>query len=202
MRRLFHVLFTALAIVSLIWGIGLARFVATLPADVSDDRTRTDAIVVLTGGRDRLATGLSLLRKDYAARLLISGVAEGITIDRLLDQLGMSGYPPELRPRIALGHKAASTVQNAREAAEWCREEGFHSIRLVTAAYHMKRSLLEFQRVMPEVRILPHPVFPDAVKQGQWWKYPGTLLLMTREYSKFLIASLAHMLGMTTEGFS
>jgi hypothetical protein len=55
---------------------------------------------------------------------------------------------------------------------------------------------------MPGVRILPHPVFPDAVKQGQWWKYPGTLLLMTREYSKFLIASLAQMMGMTTEEFS
>ncbi len=202
MRRLLHTLSAAIGIAALVWAIGLVRFVATLPAEIADDHTRTDAIVVLTGGRDRLATGLTLLQGDYAPRLLISGVAEGITIDRLLEQLGMTGYPAALRPRVTLGHRATSTVQNAREAADWCREEGFHSIRLVTAAYHMKRSLLEFQRTMPGVRILPHPVFPEAVKQGQWWKYPGTLLLMTREYSKFLIASLAHMLGMTTEGFS
>ncbi len=202
MRRLFNTLLVAFGIAVLVWTIGLARFVATLPADVSADRTRADAIVVLTGGSDRLATGLKLLREDYASRLFISGVAEGISTDRLLEQLGLGDYPADLRPRVALGHKATSTARNARETADWCREEGIHSIRLVTAAYHMKRSLLEFQRVMPGVRILPHPVFPDAVKQGQWWKYPGTLLLMTREYSKFLIASLAQMMGMTTEEFS
>jgi uncharacterized SAM-binding protein YcdF (DUF218 family) len=202
MKRLAHALFVIVGIVFAIWAIGLVRFAATLPGGVADDHTRTDAIVVLTGGSDRLATGLHLLEEDFAPRLLISGVAEAVTTDRLLEQLAMQGFPAELRPRIFLGRRATSTVQNAQETADWCREEGIRSIRLVTAAYHMKRSLLEFKQLMPGLQIVPHPVFPNAVKQGQWWKYPGTLLLMTREYTKFVIASLAHMFGMTTEDFS
>ena len=202
MKRLAHALLVIVGIAFAIWAIGLVRFAATLPGGVADDHTRTDAIVVLTGGSDRLATGLHLLEDDFAPRLLISGVAETVTTDRLLEQLAMQGFPADLRPRISLGRRATSTVQNAQETADWCREEGIRSIRLVTAAYHMKRSLLEFKQLMPGLQIVPHPVFPNAVKQGQWWKYPGTLLLMTREYTKFVIASLAHMFGMTTEDFS
>ena len=202
MRRLLNTLLIGLSIAFLVWAIGLVRFIGTLPEDVGGDRTRTDAIVVLTGGSDRLATGLRLLREDYASRLLISGVAEGLSTDRLLEQLGMPDYPTPLRAQIALGHKATNTVQNATETADWCRQEGIRSIRLVTAAYHMKRSLLEFLRVMPKVRIFAHPVFPGTVKQSEWWKYPGTLLLLTREYTKFLVASLVHMFGLTTEEFS
>ncbi len=202
MKRLAHALFVVFAIGLAIWAIGLVRFAATLPGDVADDHTRTDAIVVLTGGSDRLATGFHLLEDDFAPRLLISGVPESVTTDRLLEQIGLPNFPTSLRSRVSLGRRATSTVQNAQETADWCREEGIRSIRLVTAAYHMKRSLLEFKQLMPSLQIVPHPVFPNAVKQGQWWKYPGTLLLMTREYTKFVIASLAHMFGMTTEDFT
>ncbi|MGE4529167.1 MAG: YdcF family protein [Rhodospirillaceae bacterium] len=202
MRRAARTLSVAIVIALVLWALGLVRFVATMPGAVSDNRTRTDAIVVLTGGSDRLSTGLKLLREDYAGRLLISGVAETLTLDRLLEQQNLADYPAKLRARVSLGHMATNTVQNAFETAAWCREEGVRSIRLVTAGYHMKRSLLELQHAMPDVRIIPHPVFPDAVKQGQWWKYPGTLLLMAREYSKFLVASLVHMFGLTSEEFS
>ncbi|MBN2751195.1 MAG: YdcF family protein [Rhodospirillaceae bacterium] len=199
MKRPMHAVLAAILIALGLWALGLVRFIATLPSDVTDNRTRTDAIVVLTGGSDRLATGLRLLREDYAGRLLISGVAESLSTDRLLEQLGLADYPADLRHRIVLGHTATNTIQNAQETADWCRQEGVRSIRLVTAAYHMNRSLLELQRTMPGVRIISHPVFPDAVKQGQWWKYPGTLLLLAREYSKFLAANLIHMFGLTPE---
>ncbi len=202
MIRMLHALLVIGVLALAIWAIGLVRFVATLPDEVADDHTRTDAIVVLTGGADRLATGFTLLRRDLAGRLFISGVGESASLERVLEQVGVPNYPQGLRGRIALGHKATNTVQNAQETADWCREEGIRSIRLVTASYHMKRSLLEFQQVMPGLQIVPHPVFPHAVKQGQWWKYPGTLLLMTREYTKFVVASLAHMFGVTAGEFS
>jgi len=63
-------------------------------------------------------------------------------------------------------------------------------MRLVTAAYHMPRSLLEMHDIMPEVKIVPHPVFPDHVKQDEWWAWPGTAALTASEYNKFLIAWL------------
>jgi uncharacterized SAM-binding protein YcdF (DUF218 family) len=66
------------------------------------------------------------------------------------------------------------------------RREGFASLRLVTASYHMRRALLEFRRILPDTAIVAHPVFPDAFKREQWWRWPGTAHLLAVEYSKYL----------------
>ena len=52
---------------------------------------------------------------------------------------------------------------NAEETAAWMAEGDRTSLRLVTAAYHMPRSLALFRRLMPDTKILPHPVFPESV---------------------------------------
>src|SRR5262249_34733252 len=75
------------------------------------------------------------------------------------------------------------------------RDEGYSSLRLVTASYHMRRSLLEFHRAMPEVTMIPHPVFPEGFRAGEWWRWPGTLNLLISEYSKFLAAVVRQALG-------
>src|ERR1700736_5683632 len=74
---------------------------------------------------------------------------------------------------VVLGHRAVDTLGNAGETAQWMRQQGFHSLRLVTAWYHMRRSLLEFELAMPEIEIVPHPVFPDQVAHEHWWARPG-----------------------------
>ena len=58
----------------------------------------------------------------------------------------------------------------------------------------MRRSLLEFRSAMPAARIVPHPVFPLAVKQAQWWRWPGTAELIASEYNKYLLALVRHLL--------
>src|SRR3546814_12347328 len=75
---------------------------------------------------------------------------------------------------------------NAEEAAEWMRERGFHSLRLVTAHYHMPRSRRLFVHAMPGVTIVPHPVFPAAVRADSWWRWPGTTRLLAQAYVKYL----------------
>jgi hypothetical protein len=52
----------------------------------------------------------------------------------------------------------------------------------------MPRSLLEFSRAMPEMRIIANPVFPENVKQERWWAWPGTAMLILAEYTKYLLA--------------
>jgi hypothetical protein len=59
----------------------------------------------------------------------------------------------------------------------------------------MRRSLLEFHRAMPHVTMIPHPVFPEGFRAGEWWRWPGTLNLLISEYTKFLAAGLSQMLG-------
>jgi uncharacterized SAM-binding protein YcdF (DUF218 family) len=165
---------------------GFVGFVASLPDRVADPATRTDAIVVLTGGTGRVGTGLRLLESGRADKLFVSGVYKGVDVSELLR---VSQQAPDwLACCVTLGYQAETTHGNALESARWVRRNGFASVRLVTAAYHMPRSLLEFRRRMPRVTIVPHPVFPKHVKQDAWWRSPGSANLLVGEYAKYLVA--------------
>jgi uncharacterized SAM-binding protein YcdF (DUF218 family) len=63
---------------------------------------------------------------------------------------------------------------------------------LVTANYHMPRSILEFSRAMPNVTIIPNAVFPVNFKRENWWMWPGSASLVIGEYTKFLLAWIRH----------
>ncbi len=172
------------------WGYGLVRFAEAIPETVADADTPTDAIVVLTGGSERLSTGLRLLADGKAGKVFVSGVHESVDIAELLKTAG--NPPEELEPRVETGHGAQDTAGNAVETAAWMRDHGYRSLRLVTASYHMPRSLLEFRFALPEATVVPHPVFPGHVKRERWWLWPGTTALIIGEYHKFLLAWLDH----------
>lgn len=172
------------------WLIGFFWFAADVPDQLSDVTTPTDAIVVLTGGSERLDAGLGLLRQKMARKLFVSGVYHGVDVGELLRLSRQK--PEELECCVVLGHTADNTAGNAVETAAWMRAEGYHSLRLVTANYHMRRSLAEFRHAMPDAKIIPHPVFPDKVKHEQWWLWPGTAHLIATEYTKYLAAQLRH----------
>ena len=165
-----------------IWLAGLVWF-ATPPASESQ-AVSTDAIVVLTGGSARIQSGITLLREDKGRKLFVSGVGQQVDID---DVLRVSGNSPDWTLCcVVLGHEADNTHGNAKETARWMRTQGFHSLRLVTSWYHMPRSLLEFDRALPDIDIVAHPVFPDQVKQEHWWARRGTAALLVGEYVKYL----------------
>ncbi|MDP6351271.1 MAG: YdcF family protein [Alphaproteobacteria bacterium] len=170
------------------WLAGLADFADSVAKEPQPPLTRTDAIVVLTGGSERIATGLGLLRDGHARKLFISGVYRGVDVSRLLHAAEQAGQ--QFADRITLGHTADDTLGNARETATWMAEQGFESVRLVTAAYHMPRSLIEFRHAMPGIELVPHPVFPPNVRLDDWWRWPGTTVLLASEYTKYLLSRL------------
>ena len=172
--------------VALVWGCGLLWFATLLPTQVADPESRTDAIVVLTGGSDRLNAALDLLAAQKADKLFVSGVYRGVDVRQLLDLFQQA--PQDLSCCVFLGYEADNTEGNATETAEWIAAQGARSLRLVTANYHMPRSLLEFRRQMPTVQIVPHPVFPEPFRHDDWWLWPGSSWLLVSEYSKFLVA--------------
>lgn len=191
LRRLLTIAVVAVGLaLTAVWAVGLVRFAEAIPDRVIDTETRTDAIVVLTGGSERLVTGVQLLAENKAGVVFVSGVHPGVDLQELLK---VSGQPtPDVKRHIETGHGAQDTAGNAAETAAWVRGHGYRSVRLVTASYHMPRSLLEFRRAMPEVAVIPHPVFPGHVKQHHWWRWPGTTALIVGEYTKFLWAWLDH----------
>src|SRR6516164_3760237 len=168
-----------------LWVAGFIWFAA--PPSPENETAPTDAIVVLTGGRLRLQSGMDLLRAGKGRKLFVSGVNQAVDLEELL---GVSGNADWASCCTALGHDADNTLGNARETAQWMRQQGFSSLRLVTAWYHMPRSLLELDRAMPEVEIIAHPVFPDDVSQEHWWASRSTVLLLASEYGKYLGALL------------
>jgi len=165
-----------------LWVAGFIWFAT--PPSPENEAVSTDAIVVLTGGRLRLQSGMDLLRDGKGRKLFVSGVNQQVDLDALLRA---SGNAPEWASCCtSVGHDADNTLGNARETAQWMRQQGFNSLRLVTAWYHMPRSLLELDRAMPGIAIIAHPVFPDEVKREHWWKSPAAMLLLAGEYGKYL----------------
>ena len=61
-------------------------------------------------------------------------------------------------------------------------EEGYLSLRLVTGWYHMRRSLLESGRAMPQTTIVAHPVFAQLLEPERWWSWHGAPFLIIGEY--------------------
>ena len=186
-RRCMHFLL----LVAALWFGGFLAFTAAIPAGVRDADRPVDGIVVLTGGDLRLSEGFSLLDKGIAEKMLISGVADGVQMPALLQNLNGAPQPsPEtIECCVTLGYDAHSTEGNARESYRWLAGNGFKSVRLVTANYHMRRSLLEFRRVMPDIELIPHPVFPREIQDPWWFVRPGTLYLLGNEYHKYLAAT-------------
>lgn len=177
-------LFIGLFMAVILWIIGLIKFDEVIPTFDETNLTQTQAIVVLTGGSGRLDAGLGLLVKDPKALLFVSGVYKGNEVRHLLEL--SKQRPSALGARIAIGN-AINTHENALETTAWVHKNKIQSLRLVTAAYHMPRSLLEFENLLPNTIIIAHPIFPKHVKQDRWWVYPGTAAIVIGEYNKLLL---------------
>ncbi|MEQ9640088.1 MAG: YdcF family protein [Alphaproteobacteria bacterium] len=172
---------------ALAWLGGLIYFIHGLPRPGPDDGSRTDAIVVLTGGAERLEAGLALLAAERGQRLLISGV-DPATTARDLEQLS-GDKAAQFACCVDLG-RAPDTVHNAEETALWVRQHGFESLRLVTANYHMPRALLLFQQTIPAVRVVPSPVFSGNVDLDGWWHDVYSAQVLANEFTKYLVSLL------------
>lgn len=182
-----------LAVPAIVYAGGLVWFAESIPHGAEDDAAATDAIVVLTGGAARIGTGLELLRQGRGRKLFVSGVYRGVDVQELLRTQRQA--PEALECCIVLGYSAETTEGNAAETSAWIAQEGYRSIRLVTAGYHMPRSLIEFRRAMPDLRIVPHPVTLESFRRDDWWAWPGTLRVIVDEYHKLIAALVRPYLG-------
>jgi uncharacterized SAM-binding protein YcdF (DUF218 family) len=197
-RRLAAGLVGGLAFAALLWAGGFLYFLSLIPSAAEAPKARTDAVVVLTGGAERLAEGLRLLNAGLAARLFVSGVPEGIELKDLLAKLPEKNRPRDaelLQCCIVLGHAANNTAGNAAETASWLAAEEMRSLRLVTADYHMPRSLLEFRKAVGGALILAHPVFPQEPAADGWRGWTGIASILLREYAKYSLSLARAALG-------
>lgn len=189
MLRFLTRLFLLIGSLGVLWLLGFMLFIALIPMKVSDPERKTDAIIVLTGGSLRIDEAIRLHQEGLAPRVFISGVGRGVTLTELLASQAPTQPAWQLSEgTVELGRQAANTAGNAEESAAWVAEHRFKTIRLVTADYHIPRSLREFRTLMPDVEVVPNPVFPEHIRTSQWWRNPGTAALLFVEYHKFLLS--------------
>lgn len=174
-------------------GLAIAGFVAGFIAFASSATTvhqtrarDADAIVVVTGGEDRINVALGLLRQGAGHRLLISGVNPRTSSAAIRDRTGEDRQLFECC--VDIGREANDTVGNAEEARDWAETHRYRTLLVVTSSYHMPRTLAEFARAMPDVHFVAHPVFSRNVREHSWWQSPSTLRLLLGEYVKFVAA--------------
>jgi uncharacterized SAM-binding protein YcdF (DUF218 family) len=146
-----------------------------------------DAIVVVTGGEDRISVALTLLRQGVGKRLLISGVNPRTSTGAIREHTGEDRRLFECC--VDIGREAHDTVGNAEEARDWAAQRRYHRLIVVTSSYHMPRTLVEFSRAMPDVEFVAHPVLSRNVRDHAWWQSPGTLRFLFGEYVKFIAAA-------------
>jgi uncharacterized SAM-binding protein YcdF (DUF218 family) len=142
---------------------------------------QADAVVVLTGGKNRAEEGLKLLKSGNARILILSGVNK----DAGLDSIFLNRLTNAERANIILDKESASTYQNAVEVRGVMKKMGLDSMLLITSGYHMVRAEYIFSKIMPDdVRILPCPVSSPNFDMDRWWA-GDSLLLLFIEFVKY-----------------
>jgi uncharacterized SAM-binding protein YcdF (DUF218 family) len=179
-------------------GVGFLAFAHAVKQTAPSDPPVADAIVVLTGGEDRIEEGIKLLAKRKGKRLLISGVNPST---RAAEIGRLTGFDHRLFDCcIDFGYRAVDTITNAEETRAWVANWRFSRLILVTSGYHMPRSLVEFARVLPDVELLPYSVVTRSLHLDAWWQHRHTARVMGVEYVKFLASAIrlaaARLLGM------
>lgn len=170
-----------LAVLLLAWLAGFAWFAVTLPQP--QDGRESDAIVVLTGGAGRIDRGLMLMQRKAARRMLITGVDRDVRPRELAERYNV---PTSLfECCITLGREAVDTRSNGLETARWIKRHKYHSVRLITTDWHMRRGGYELRRSLPSDVTL----FYDAVAS-----HPSLAVLL-KEYHKYLLRRAGGLVG-------
>jgi uncharacterized SAM-binding protein YcdF (DUF218 family) len=170
------------ALLGLLYALGFALFGVTLADPAGAERT--EAVIVLTGGKGRLERGMAVLKDGQAKRMLVSGADPSVTRADLARRLG-PGTLKTLRCCVDLGSEAVDTRSNAEEARRWMAKQSYRSARLVTSDWHMRRAAYEFRQDLPDARIVE-----DAVQTRP------SLWVLFLEYNKYLLRRASLWLDM------
>ena len=173
--------------------LGFALFTSRITG-MSQPKTidTADAIVVLTGGNDRIKPAFELLKAGSGKKLLISGVNPETPKK---DIISAYNIPPDLAACcVDLDQIAVNTIGNATQSAKWLRANNFKSVILVTSNYHMPRAEKELHRLAGSVKIIPYPLVNSDLRNWKWLEQPDAFRLILTEYLKFTLTSVRHLI--------
>ncbi|MBD9374916.1 YdcF family protein [Rhizobium sp. ARZ01] len=175
---------------------GFLYFAETVASMETPRRPQADAIVVLTGGFQRIDQAIDLLKQGAGRRLLISGVNPATSGNQIRRFTQSSSTLFECC--VDIGYDAMDTIGNANETAQWISDHGYSKVLVVTNNYHMPRSLLELRRSDKQTEFLSYPVINSDLKNGNWLGQPMVMKAILSEYFKYSAAVLRDIVGAGT----
>lgn len=150
-----------------------------------------DAILVLTGGENRIKEGYRAWKEGKGRELFILGTGGGARIERILP--GKPSFSPEELGKLHVEGWSGNTLENAYSAKGVVSDRRFTRVILVTSGYHMPRAHLALRTIIPAgVSIAVIPVKPETREWGgflrvaklyfiEGWKYWGYRLFLMSE---------------------
>ena len=181
-----------LLVTALLFG-GFLWFADTVTSLKAPDGVKADAIVVLTGGYQRVDQAVGLLRDKAGQRLLISGAHPAASPGSI--RRATQASPDLFKCCVDIGYEALDTIGNANEITRWIEDHQYKSVLVVTNNYHMPRTLLELRRLDHMTDFIPYPVINADLSRKAWFTEPDVLRLMLAEYAKMAAASLRAVIG-------
>ncbi len=181
---------TTISIILILWIGGYVLFLSNIIYNkkTPDIENNIDAIIVLTGGKNRIRTGLEIFANKNIKHLFITGVNKTV---RKSDITSMWKQKTEKKlPSccITLGYDASTTVENAIETKKWLdniNNKDIKTILIVTSDYHINRALLEFKNIIKNVDIIGYPVKEKRkLKDIKFWK------ISFSEYNKIIFRNI------------
>jgi uncharacterized SAM-binding protein YcdF (DUF218 family) len=185
-RRIRYLALRLAILAGIAFVVGFGFFLRLLPSEEVALQRNADGIVVLTGGTARVTDALELLAAHRGKRLLITGVNPGTTTNDIAHQV--TDYSRILACCVDLDYSAMNTLGNAVQTRRWAIDRGFHSLIIVTSAYHMPRAMAEIAHQLPNVTLIPFPVVADRLRVEPWWANGTSTRLVLSEYFKYLFA--------------
>lgn len=200
-RRVVLRAIVGLALAALLAAIAFLPFAGTYLV-VNDPLQRSDAIVVLAGGRaERWLEAVDLYREGWAGRIALSpgrvGRTERMLLDRGLKLPTDADVARDLMVQLHVDPAAISifaedvdnTAQEADALRQFAMRSGWKRVIVVTSHYHTRRTRFAFAR---ELRGVPVEVIVrasryDGATPDRWWRSRGDVRYVTSELQKLLL---------------
>jgi uncharacterized SAM-binding protein YcdF (DUF218 family) len=200
-RRTAQAATAAVAIYLLLFHTPLAWWAAE-PLRVVQSPVPADAIVVFAGGvgesgkagggyQERVKRAVDLYKQGFAMHVVFSsGYVFAFREAEVMRALAVAnGVPPAA---ITLEQRAANTYDNVVYSTAILEANGWRRILLVSSPYHMRRALLTWRHVAPQMSVVATPV-----EQSQFYAHENGATL---EQMRGLLQEYAAIVAYWTQG--
>ncbi|MEW9671316.1 YdcF family protein [Ammoniphilus sp. 3BR4] len=145
---------------------------------LDEEPKKVDAIIILSGGSERLDKAMMLYQKGYADHLILSNGLETNLEEKARKHLPSSS--------IIMEDKARSTLDNAIYTKEIMIHHHFRSAIVVSSDYHMKRVKYLFEKAYEETNVELTYISSKSgfFKPLLWWTSKSSIRVTVNEYLK------------------